>query len=292
MNTFTHQKNINILSDENPIIVSHKLSFSTSLDFAMHIHPHYEIYICISGDAQYIVKNHFYHLQRGDIIVIPPHDLHSVRLNSSCKYERFYCQIPTDAFHSMHVDPLHEFEHNFSSGHNLLRPSPQKKERILSQLFQLSELSKIETSAAKLTTFGIFLEFLSAIIVEKGRESDYAENIPHSNMSPLVANALNYMEKNYRTIESVSEISATLGVTHPHLSSTFKQNLGISMKKYLQHLRIACAKQLLTENHSVSDVCFESGFNDYSYFIKIFRQRVGITPYQYKKTCERNSSND
>ena len=278
-----YEKNINILSTGTPIIFSHKSTLSLPQNFALHIHPYYEIYICISGDVNYIVRNYQYHLNPGDIIVIPPHELHSVILDSPCEYDRFYFQFSSDALCSLQFDLSHEFEHNFSSGHNLLRLSPEKKKSILSQLFKLDKTSKIETSTAKLTSFATFLDVLSTIIHEKKKAYDDAEYLIHSNISPLVADALNYLEENFRNIVNMSEISDSLNVTYPYLSSLFKKALGISLQQYLQHLRIAHAKQLLEKNLSITDVCFKSGFNDCSYFIKKFRQSVGITPHQYKK---------
>lgn len=278
-----YEKNINMLSIGAPIIFSHKTTLSSPQNFALHIHPYYEIYICISGDVNYIVKNFQYHLQKGDIIVIPPHSLHSVVLDSACEYERFYFQFAPEALCSLQFNFSQEFESNFSSGHNVLRLSPEKKENILSQLRKLSKISKLETPTGKLTTFAMLLEFLSTIIYEKKQTYDDAEYMLHSNMSPLVTNALNYLEKNFKNIENMSEISDSLGVTYPYLSSLFTKTLGISLKQYLQHLRIAHAKQLLEKNYSITDVCFQSGFNDCSYFIKKFRQSVGITPHQYKK---------
>ena len=285
MTYFSHEKNINILSDENQIVFSHKFTSSDSEEHKLHINQYYEIYIFISGDADYIVKGSCYQLQKGDIIVISPYEVHSVIIKSSCDYERFYCLIPANSFHSLQIDPLQGFERKYSSGHNLLRLSPEKKKLILSQLYKMSEMSKMGGATAEMMTFGVFLEFLSTIIFEKGTDSDYAKSVAYTNTSSIVSDALAYMEKNFAIIENVSEVSDYLNVTHPYLSSTFKKNTGVSMKQYLQHLRIARAKRLLEENHSVTDVCFESGFNDCSHFIKIFKETLGVTPYKYKKSC-------
>lgn len=285
MTYFSHEKNINILSDENQIVFSHKFTPSDSEEHRLHINQYYEIYIFISGDADYIVKSSCYQLQKGDIIVISPYEVHSVILKSPCDYERFYCLIPANSFHSLLIDPLQGFERKYSSGHNLLRLSPKKKKLILSQLYKMSEMSKMGGATAEMMTFGVFLEFLSTIIIEKGTDSDYTKSVTYANTSPIVADALTYMEKNFAIIENVSDVSDYLNVTHPYLSSTFKKNTGVSMKQYLQHLRIARAKQLLEQNHSVTDVCFESGFNDCSHFIKIFKETLGVTPYKYKKSC-------
>ena len=154
----------------------------------------------------------------------------------------------------------------------------------MSQLYKMSELSKNGSATADLMTFGVFLEFLSTIIFEKGKDSDYTEDVAYANTSPIVADALTYIEENFATIENVSEISEYLNVTNPYLSAAFKKNTGVPMKQYLQHLRIAHAKQLLEANHSVTDVCFECGFNDCSHFIKIFKEMIGVTPYKYKKS--------
>jgi len=60
--------------------------------------------------------------------------------------------------------------------------------------------------------------------------------------------------------------------------------MGKSFKKYLNERRIKMAEALLRdEEMNVTEVCFAVGFNDLSYFDRVFRQAKGMTPSSYRK---------
>lgn len=61
----------------------------------------------------------------------------------------------------------------------------------------------------------------------------------------------------------------------------FKRELGLSPMEYIIRLRLDKAKQLLQVTRSVKESCFASGFNDVNYFVRLFKNREGITPGRY-----------
>lgn len=69
-----------------------------------------------------------------------------------------------------------------------------------------------------------------------------------------------------------------------HLRRLFKQEVGQTPQDYLSQLRLEHAQHLLrTENTTVSEAAFRSGFNDPLYFSRIFRKRIGAAPTQWKR---------
>ena len=93
---------------------------------------------------------------------------------------------------------------------------------------------------------------------------------------------MKYIDQNAAKIESVEELARRFGLSMPYLSSTFKSKIGTPIKSYIQAKKIAYAKELLDNDYSVTDACYECGFNDCSYFIKVFKRHIGVTPYRYK----------
>jgi two-component system response regulator YesN len=60
--------------------------------------------------------------------------------------------------------------------------------------------------------------------------------------------------------------------------------MGISFLEYLMSVRIAVAKSLLKQTSmSVLEVCLEVGYQDPSYFAKIFKKKEGVYPTEYRK---------
>ena len=62
----------------------------------------------------------------------------------------------------------------------------------------------------------------------------------------------------------------------------FKEHLNTTPKTYLESKRLVHSQILLKEGKSVLDACMESGFPDYSNYIRLFKRRFGVTPKQYK----------
>lgn len=72
-------------------------------------------------------------------------------------------------------------------------------------------------------------------------------------------------------------------VTKSHLGRMFREGVGTTPVQYILRTKIQSAQRLLiTTNHSINVIASEVGFNDVSYFIRIFRQKVGFTPQDYR----------
>lgn len=67
------------------------------------------------------------------------------------------------------------------------------------------------------------------------------------------------------------------------LSRTFKQVMGKSYTEYVKEKKLARAVVLMKEGHSMKDIAYRLGYHSPQYFIKIFKEMYGMTPYQYKK---------
>lgn len=96
--------------------------------------------------------------------------------------------------------------------------------------------------------------------------------------------ALEYIESNSSDYDlSLELVAQKLQITPQHLSKIIKLQIGKSYKEYLTELRIDKAKKMLSDPQaSVMDVCFESGYNNVSYFIKVFQKHTGKTPARYR----------
>ncbi|MEZ4891726.1 MAG: AraC family transcriptional regulator [Saprospiraceae bacterium] len=82
------------------------------------------------------------------------------------------------------------------------------------------------------------------------------------------------------TIETLSKKAY---MSQTHFFRCFKNEFGVSPVDFIHNERINLAKELLVSpSRSVSDVCYACGFNNPSYFIKIFKRATNLTPSEYK----------
>lgn len=91
--------------------------------------------------------------------------------------------------------------------------------------------------------------------------------------------------KEHRTTDISSEdICKHFACSRSYLSHQFKKKCGMSIREYLNQLRIEDAKTLLINSKlNVTEISIAVGFNDSNYFSKIFKKLTGISPAQYRK---------
>lgn len=105
----------------------------------------------------------------------------------------------------------------------------------------------------------------------------------------MVKKAILYMREHYREKLYVRQIAIEVGMNEQYFCRFFKRAVGKSPMNYVSGLRIREAARLLRESsRSVTEISFESGFNNLGNFMKTFREEFGCTPLQYRKTADRN----
>lgn len=118
----------------------------------------------------------------------------------------------------------------------------------------------------------------------------------HKNVSDMVRSdkrindLLEYIHQNFTGNIRLKDISAEMGYTQSYLSSVFTHTLGISFSKYLQNLRIAHACTLLTgSDKSIDEIAEECGYNDIKFFRKLFKDKLKMSPADFRKSSKNQS---
>jgi YesN/AraC family two-component response regulator len=99
-----------------------------------------------------------------------------------------------------------------------------------------------------------------------------------------VENILNWIEAHYTFPFRLDEMAKSLHLSPYHLSHLFKESTGISISEYITTRRIHQSILLLTTtNKPISLIAEEIGLKNCSYFCKVFKSHMGLTPHQYRK---------
>ncbi|WP_426445277.1 AraC family transcriptional regulator [Paenibacillus sp. S-38] len=99
-----------------------------------------------------------------------------------------------------------------------------------------------------------------------------------------VENILNWIESHYTVPYRLDEMAKSLHLSPYHLSHLFKEATGISISEYITTRRIHQSILLLTNtNKPISFIAEEIGLMSPSYFCKVFKSHMGLTPHQYRK---------
>jgi AraC-like DNA-binding protein/ligand-binding sensor protein len=95
-----------------------------------------------------------------------------------------------------------------------------------------------------------------------------------------------FIWENYTRKTSLQEIAAAAGLSAPYFSTIFKEEMGENLSTYLNRLRVKKAKNMLAETDlTLSEIASSCGFEDQSWFSKIFKSFTGISPGKYRGSC-------
>jgi two-component system response regulator YesN len=102
--------------------------------------------------------------------------------------------------------------------------------------------------------------------------------------------AINYIDANYDKPLTLAEIAKASHLSSSRLAHVFKEQMGITIIDYLTSVRIERAKRLLlATNQNCTEICFQVGYNNQSYFTRTFKDLVGIPPRQFRALNKRKA---
>lgn len=265
------------------ILFSHRNTIEHPDRQRYHLNNMCEVYLGITDGVEFIVDGVSYALRPGDVMIIPPFAVHRIVLAEHDWYERFYFVIPLNAFPYMDHNPL-ETMLNKQSGAKLFLSLPERqREQAIELLYRISANVTRRERHYRLIAYSCFLQFIGLITAHLSENTDEAEGgLSDTKLPKLIHDVLVYINQHLTSVDSVEDIASHFHVSVRQLSKLFKQHLHVGMKHYIVMKKIAVAKRLLHEGNTVTYVCYESGFNDCSYFIKAFKQYTGMTPLKFQ----------
>lgn len=100
----------------------------------------------------------------------------------------------------------------------------------------------------------------------------------------LIKKAILYISQNFSGELTLDEVASQVHLNPAYFSSLFKQSTGSSFKEYLNMVRIEESKRLLANtDYTIIDIAIAAGFEDQSYFSRVFKKYTGLTPRQYRQ---------
>ncbi len=140
---------------------------------------------------------------------------------------------------------------------------------------------KFSAAAVEFETVRQVKEYITDIaqwIIERAEE-----NLKEG-VSKKILEIKRYIEENYYKNISLNEVADMFFISANYLSERFKREVGCTFMDYLTRIRIEHAKILLKEDDlTVGEICSMVGYENSTYFNKVFKRKVGVSPGQYRR---------
>lgn len=233
--------------------------------FTSHMHNAFELILYVHGDVSYIVENRRYDLQKYDLVITHPAELHFMQINSNTDYERYNLLIPLN--HPL-TRLLFKIPRNLDvlncSNHTIIKEN-FKRMPFYEKIFPKDE----------------FQDLLSALLTEilyNVLALDDNFNQQQNVVSPLIQKSLAYINEHLFTIKNIGEISNALFVAQNYFFRLFKETLNISPKKYITTKRLLHAQSLLRAGKKPTQIYEQIGFSNYVSFYQQYVALFGYSP--------------
>lgn len=113
--------------------------------------------------------------------------------------------------------------------------------------------------------------------------ASHSAAVPYRGPSEIVEKTVAYLQAHYAEKITLRDAAASFHVNPSYLSMLFKQEMGIGFSEYLSRLRVREARRLLSETRlPMVEVAIRCGFDDQSYFTKVFRKWESVTPKEFR----------
>jgi AraC-like DNA-binding protein len=253
-----------------------------------HYHPEYEIIYVVESTGIRIIGDHVARFRPGDLVIIGA-DMPHIYINDKKYFEKIKGGVRGMAV---------QFTGDFLGDHFLNLPEMER----IKQMLQLAQRGIVIKGKNKLKIIGTIsnmgrmnsterlialLDILRCIAFNDRNEVLSGEAF-HVFVNQKDARKFNkvmsYVSDNFRQQLSIDQAASLVHMSINSFCRYFKKRTGKTFTQYINDVRITYACELLVEGElNVAQVCFESGYENLSYFNRQFKRLKGITPLQYRK---------
>jgi len=155
---------------------------------------------------------------------------------------------------------------------------------ITGKILSYEDVKRLDAPKVVLQTKGVLSDLESTTEIQRVLTTNATLPQP---TGMLVKQAYAYIQQNYTRSFSLEELSETIGVSKSYLSRIFKMDTGIPLWDYLNRYRIQKAKELLLiTNESITAIAADVGYEDTSYFSRVFHEIAGCSPRAYRQQIQ------
>lgn len=274
-----------ILSDDQLINIRKHTRF---IEFPAHKHNYIEFNYVYKGKLTEIIHNKKITLEKGEIIFLNKDIIHSIEKSSN-----------DDIIINFIIKPeFFDFILNLSESDNIIFSFLLKSiylnknnkgeylyfkvsdEKGIQEILEKIIIEIYEPNIMSSTTIKLLVGLLIVELIKKPNNIEVYSEDNYDNL--IMIEVLKYIDKNY-TNATLFEIAKTLKQPHYKISKLVKKQTNMTFKELLQEKRLNKAKQLLNETDiSVVEIISLVGYENLTYFYKIFKEKYGYTPKNYK----------
>ncbi len=253
--------------------------------FPIHFHPEYEInFIYNAKGAKRVVGDHIAEIGDIELVMVGSnlyHGWENYKKDKNEQYHEITIQFPKDLFEGQWINknilkPIRDLLQNSNRG---ILFSRETAEKLKPKLLAMAHKQGFES-------FIDFQMLLFELSMSEGQQ--LLTNISFQSESNFynsekIEKIYNFIKNNFDKKIMLDEAAEMLNMSTVSFGRLIKQRTGKTFVEFTNEIRLGYATRLLIEtNKSISEICYECGFNNISNFNRTFKRKQGVTPSEFR----------
>ena len=248
----------------------------TKKDFSYHYHDFHKIIVFISGKVTYHIEGKAYQLKPQDILLVSQGAIHKPEIDPSIPYERYIFWIRDD-LSSSELNTC--FQKANDRSFNLIRLDSVLQEKLKDLLPEIEHSlrdTQFGDSILSKALFAQFMVYINRIFLKSSTAPDQKSYSSDSQVEQL----LKYINRNLSENLSIDHLAERFFFSKYHMMRKFKKETGYTIHNYIISKRLLHARSLIAQGTPVMKAAMQSGFQDYTAFVRAYKKQFGTVPTQ------------
>ncbi|GAA4361677.1 AraC family transcriptional regulator [Hymenobacter saemangeumensis] len=252
-----------------------------------HYHPEYELVYIPEGSGRRHIGQHRSRFEDGELVLIGPNLPHlSFSFGQQGAFEEIVVQLRADFLGAdfWQRPELGAIQQLLLRSHQGLSFGPATRASVGAALRRLLSHPPLPRLLTLLEVLGQLAQAGDAQLLNASRLHLNGQE------QQRLSRVYDYLRQHFRRPIDVQAVAAAANLSVPAFCRYFKKTTRLTLTEFLQENRVNHACSLLLDpDRPITEVCYESGFNNLSHFNKTFRKHIGLSPSDYRRQKASNS---
>lgn len=249
----------------------------------LHWHKELELVFVRSGQLELFINNQSFLLKKGDIAFVNCKHLHRAEPND-CTYECIVCDLnmlvkkSNGICSTEYINPIMQSSLTIAP---VIHPDGSALYGSVMRLFDtMRQQPQFYELGVMSALFSVFEALYSFNHIAESSQTDKSVNQSHR-----IADMVMWIDQNYTEHITLGTLSKQSGLTPNYICRVFKEYTGQSPIEYVNSVRIKnVCYDIKRGQKNITEAALDNGYDDISYFCKVFKRIVGMTAKEYKKS--------
>lgn len=253
-----------------------------------HFHNEYEIFFLIDGERQFFFGNRSYLIKSGSLILVDTNSIHMTLANNEREtgHDRIILYVGKDK--------MKEFDNKFPSislvkffkqNYGVFYLNEEHQSKFMAMYENIQKEFCIRDRNYKSMIDMEIMHYFIQFIRDNVQHASDDETLINNTKYKTVYTVAEYISENYKEALTLESLADKFFLSKYYFCRSFKEITGYGVNEYINIHRIKEAKRLLEETDmSISEISFYLGYKSLTYFEKVFKVYMTISPLKYRKT--------